>query len=267
MSIHKYSIIALLLCLICFCTACSVEEGCTDPQARNYNPEADRYCCCEYYNLRLKINHSADTSSFAYLTSYADAQGNTYEVRSVSILVSQIQLMDSLGQYFGISDSINIPLITGGVIWLPDDFSIIRPGTFINEIGSFIHLGAYRKIRFLVGLDETASKARAADIVNTQQVLSAGHSAGHYNSSSNTYRFLRWEISRPVSTDPFRYDLSDTVWIELDYPIGVVDGIDTEIPIRVDYSRFFQGVSFADDDSLTIVQKIKNNTRDAFSID
>jgi hypothetical protein len=257
----------LTLPLLLALQSCSRVEGCNDPIARNYDAEADKNCCCEYYKLRFNVEHQVnDSTSLAYLTRYADALGDSFEVKFASLLISEISLIDATGNAFFIEDSVSVPLINGSNSWFLDDFIAIRPGTFINEVGSFTKFGSYSKIRFLVGLEGEAVNADGLDISDTKLPLSANHSSTHYNQPSNVYWFSRWEIIRPTLSDTLRFGVRDTVWVELNYPSMVVDGTNTDIPITVNYLDFFNTISFLNDDSTTVVQKLKINTRNAFSI-
>lgn len=264
----KYIFIIICISLFLVFQSCTRVEGCNDPIAKNYNAEADKNCCCEYYQLRFNIEHTAGGigTTFAYFTAYLDAMGDNYEVKTASILISKVELLTASGEAVGIHDSIFIPLVNGTNSWLRNDFSALRPGTFINDIGNFVELGSYAKIRFLVGLEGDATTTDGLDITDTQHPLSSGHSSGHYDQETNTYWYERWEVIRPSTADTLRFGLRDTLWVELNYPITVTDGNNVNIPLQIDYLHFFENVSFANDDSITIVQKIKDNTRDAFSI-
>lgn len=260
-------LLLLTLPLLAALQSCSRVEGCNDPIAKNYDAEADKNCCCEYYKLRFNLAHQVnDSTSLAYFTRYADALGDSFELKFASLLISEIALIDASGNAFFIEDTVLVPLINGNSNWFVDDFIAIRPGTFINEVGNFTQFGSYNKIRFLVGLQGEAVNADGLDISDTQFPLSASHSAAHYNQNSNSYWFSRWEIIRPTLSDTLRFGVRDTVWVELNYTAAVVDGANTDIPIAVNYLDFFNNISFMNDDSTSVVQKIKTNTRNAFSI-
>ena len=87
-----------------------------------------------------------------------------------------------------------------------------------------------------------------------------------FDANSNTFNYGKWEIINTNTSDTSFYKIADTVWIEL--PINVVakDGFDTRIPLRLNYSILFEGISFTNDNQVLIEQKIKNNLRNAFSI-
>jgi len=248
--------------------SCGRVEGCNDPLAKNYNAEADKTCCCEYYQLRFDIAHVSDSmaTTFSALAPYSDADGNIYQVKSAALLLSSVSLIRSNGTSAEVGDSVMLPLQSSTSGWFRDDFSVLRPGTFINKIGNFTNFGPYEKVRFLVGLVANAAQTKGEDMSDANHPLAASNSIGMYDLNSSTYNFGRWEIIKSTLSDTVFYSLKDTVWVELPYNVVAVDGIDTKIPIQFNYSRLFEGISFVSDDSSTVVQKIKNNTRYAFSI-
>jgi len=259
-------LLRILFCatLLSVFVSCAGVEGCTDPLAENFDPEADKDCCCKYYQLRFDLNHSIDTSGtpFSLLNFYNDAAGAPYQIKSSALLISDVALLKADGTAFYISDSILTTLQNGSSSWLRDDFFYLKPGTFISDIGSFTSFGDYSKVRFLVGLSGTAAQSDGTALAATHP-LSAGNA--FYNSASGRYRSGRWEIIKNV-TDTTLYELTDTVWVEMDYPLSCKDGFDTVLPLGFNYTALLQDVVFASDDSIAVIQKLKNNVRNAFYI-
>jgi hypothetical protein len=262
----KMLMLRLFFCVSLFLAfvSCARVEGCMDPIAKNFDPEADKNCCCQYYQLRFDIDHSIDTfgTDFNLLNFYSDAAAAAYQIKSSALLISDISLVKADGTAFYISDSILTTQQNGGSSWLRDDFIYLKPGTFISNIGAFIHYGDYSKVRFLVGLSGVAAQSDGA-VLNTSHPLSSSNA--FYNAVNGSYRSGRWEIIKNV-TDTIVYELSDTIWVELDYPLSCRDGFDTAVPLGFNYSTLMQDVVFATDDSLTVLQKFKNNIRHAFYI-
>jgi hypothetical protein len=252
------------LALISVFVSCTSVEGCTDPVAENFDPEADKNCCCLYYQLRFDIDHSIDTfgTSFNLLNFYTDAAGAAYQIKSSAMLISDVSLIKTDGTAFYVNDSILTTLQNGSSSWLRDDFFYLKPGNFISDVGAFTTFGDYSKVRFLVGLSGTATQSDGA-VLSTTHPLSATNS--FYDATSGRYRSGRWEIIKNV-TDTTLYELTDTVWVELDYPLSSRDGFDTVVPLGFNYSTLMQDIVFATDDSTSVIQKIKNNVRNAFYI-
>ena len=261
------STIIFLLCYLVF-QSCTPVEGCKDPLASNFDPEADKNCCCQYYQLKFEIDHNVDSlgTDFNLLSAYPDADLNFYQVKSSAILISSISLINRSGESFSVIDKIELPLSSGGSELFTNDFNVIKPGTFINSIGGFSSFGDFERLRFLVGLNNSASRANALEIYDNTNPLSYLNSNAFFDANSNTFNYGKWEIINTNTSDTSFYKIADTVWIEL--PINVVakDGLDTRIPLRLNYSILFEGISFTNDNQVLIEQKIKNNLRNAFSI-
>ncbi len=257
--------IFLLLAVYFLLQSCSNVEGCNDPLAKNYNAEADKTCCCEYYQLRFDMAHSIDRlgTDFNLMEFYYDLSGDAYQVKSASILISSVSLIRADGSAVLVKDTVLLTLQDGSSVWTIDDYALLKPGTFVNDIGSFIDFGNYEKVRFLVGLQGIALNTDGTAITASSNPLASAN--GFYNLSNTEYRFGRWELIKNI-TDTTIYELKDTVWIELPYSVTAVDGVDTKIPIGLNYNKLFEGISFVNEDSTAIVQKIKNNTRNAFFI-
>ena len=258
--------IKLLFCLAIVITSvsCAGVEGCNDPLAKNFDAEADKNCCCVYHQLRFDIDHSIDSfgTAFNLMNYYTDAAGAAYQIKSSALLISEISLLKADGTAYQINDSILTTLQNGSSSWLRDDFIYLKPGTFISNIGSFINFGDYAKVRFLVGLRGEAAQSDGA-LLNSAHPLSSNN--GFYDAISGSYRSGRWEFIKNV-TDTTVYELTDTVWVELDYSVSCRDGFDTAVPLGFNYNTLMQDIVFASDDSLSVIQKLKNNIRNAFYI-
>lgn len=258
------SLIVVVLFLGIF-YSCNRVEGCTDPVAENFDAEADKDCCCSYYQLSLAVRHEVnDSTSFNYFSPYLDANNDTFELQRTAFLCSNFELIKADGTVFRVRDSIDVELPNGTQYTLVDDFSTLRPATFVNNIGAFLSYGEYEKLRLLVGLDFPASDVDATVIDDASQPLSNQHSPNFFNGTRYNNAFF--EVILPASEDTVSFEIQDTFWIELNYNVNAADGQDTEIPIAINYLDIFDGISFVNDDSSTVVQKIKNNISDAFSI-
>ncbi len=254
--------LTVILIISNFLLSCSGKEGCNVPYAKNFDPEADKNCCCEYYKLRFDMQHVIDSfnAPFRLFDFYQDASSDAFQVKSISMLISNVSLVKNDGSEYFVEDSLLLPKITGSSAWFRDDFTILRPETFINNIGSFTDLDDYVKIRFIIG---NLNSVIDGSSVNSSHPLSLN--SGFYDSENSDYRSARFQIIKNIS-DTVQYYLKDTVWVELDYNISAIDGTDSKIPLSLNYVKLFENISFITDDSSQIVQKFKNNTKNAFFI-
>jgi hypothetical protein len=264
----KLTLILLSACSLFFLVSCAGVEACSDPLARNFDAEADVNCCCQYFQLRFNISQEIDTSGteLVLLNAYPDAAGDFFQIKNAVILLSAVKLIDGSGNKKEIDNQIEIPLINGSSVWVKNDFTLIRPGTFIENIGDFTSFADYDSIQFLIGLNEVLNNADASKITDSDNPLSINNPAAIYDSNSGSYSFGKWEIIKSNIADTTIYSLNDKILIQLPIQVSARDGVDTEISIRLNYAKIFEGISFQNDDALTVIQKIKTNLPNAFSV-
>lgn len=251
------------LLFVCSWQACDTPtDGCTDPIAQNFNPEADKDCCCAYYQLKLSTQYLAnDSSALELLSSYANPSGNdSFQVQSARLLLSDIQLINNAGQAFGIEDSILLTLGSASTANAADDFMDALSGQFVLTAGKFTHLGNYTAVAFSVGLAPQWQTASQSALPDAHALLS------FYSATDQRYRAQRWSVVRNATQDTLSYEVSDTTRIVLAINKTVVDGADTAIPINILYDKLWQGIDWYNDDSLSVVQKLKTNSHNAFVI-
>lgn len=239
-------------------------EGCTDPIAKNYNAEADKDCCCEYYQLRWSLRHrNSDSTSVALQTSYPNIGGDSFQVQSVKFLVYDVVFIKNNGDMVGIDDSLDVPFFSTYTLRYADDFTGITPSNFLIEIGKFTTLDTFAALRFSLGLAPDFESANPADVEDTH-ILS--DSMGYYSAALQRYVGQSFSIFLPATGNTRSIRLTDSLHVHLPYSTVVEDGSDVVVPIDIRYDRLWQGIDWVNDDSLTIVQKIKTNTKDAFQL-
>ncbi|WCL80670.1 hypothetical protein PPO43_11890 [Saprospira sp. CCB-QB6] len=256
----KYLFAALGLLFLA--TACDLEEGCTDPTAENYAPEADTDCCCEYFGLRLNRSGLwADTSSFSWSSKYPDMQGDSFQLEQFRFFVSSFALRDHDGQWWRVQDSLLYPLANGSSRYLASDIAIWRNNSFLYDLGRFDQAREFDRLRFLVGADPNWSDLAPSQI-ESSLALSSNFTASLYE--NGTYRSA--EMQAVLGLDSSQYVLSDTVWVEL--PLALSGSFDENLSLSLalDYSDLLRGVAFNRDDSSQIVQQIRQNMANAFQI-
>ena len=145
--------VLLALCTFTFTlSGCKKEEGCTNPVATNYNPDAeedDGSCILpeedEHIHMSLNFSHWVDGEAVTFDSiRYTNEAGNQYSVETLRYFISNVVLHSASGDV----------LVDGE--WYVDAED---PSTLNQELGQDIEHGDYTGISFLFGLDSTKNMA------------------------------------------------------------------------------------------------------------
>jgi hypothetical protein len=125
-------------------TSCKKNEGCTDPNATNYDPDADKDCCCEY-----APENTEQTTVI---------NGETYHVLSGTISSSRTLTSDRRWLLSGgvfVASSATLSIDAGTRIYAADDattpfLSIMRGGR-INAVGTAASPIVFTTIKTITG--------------------------------------------------------------------------------------------------------------------
>lgn len=234
------------------------------PSARNFNPEADKDCCCQYFQLQLELEHSSDTAgnSLNLNSPYLDDFGTAYIPTDLQLLISRPRLVDNLGQEHGIQDSAIYTLWDNSRMALWNGPAVLNPNNRTVQLGRFDRAGRYERLRFELGLPT------AWEQVNNS-LLPSGHplrNAALYSDSLRRYYSHSLSLILPNIQDTFTLILQENNLIDLPIDLLVEDGRNASIGLRIGYLDLFSGVDFARDDRASIRQKIRDNTPNIFRI-
>jgi len=110
-------------------TSCKKKEGCTDPTATNYDPDADKDCCCEYVTPESEPTQTINGETYYVLN------GNIASNRS---LVASRKYLISGGLF--VASGATLTIEEGTRIYAADDgttpFLSIQRGGRINAVGT-----------------------------------------------------------------------------------------------------------------------------------
>jgi hypothetical protein len=159
--------VILLFCgiLVIFSSCYEPREGCLDVKANNFDPSADISCrqaCCTYPSLQWQCRHLVGPSNFSSDTAISDINGVPYRLVDCKILVSQVQLLDAVGNFYSIADSVTLTL-SGNTLKLPDDMQIVGNSAFNYTFGSFQINQTFTGMRFTVGLPLNIAGSKPTD--------------------------------------------------------------------------------------------------------
>lgn len=263
----------LLLLSLMLASACyRGKEACLDPSARNFDAEADRNCCCQYYRLQIKLQHlmemNGDTLPFAFGNAYLDAAGDTFRVTALPFLLSDLRLVRADGSEMGVRGRILLETANGAVE-VPNSFVIADAGTLVADFGDVSDLGSFERLRFYVGLPANINQTDGN--LPAEHPLSALNTRGLYRSIDEGYTFFRPDVRIGADTSNTLFPVyGNASLVAIDLPFAqtyaLLDGMDARLDVDIFYSTLFSGISFQQDDSATVANKLLANTPNTFRI-
>ncbi|MBC8173083.1 MAG: hypothetical protein H7X71_04180 [Chitinophagales bacterium] len=257
----RYPII--VLCAL-FLASCTKKEGCTDELATNFDPEAEKDCCCEYAS---EVNFDLEMHLHQFVGSDSLVEGNTYLINGVATKMDIVQFYIS-----------NIRLVddAGNETVAAGTYLLAKPETDDYEIGSF-PAASFSKIRFDVGIDSVTNHADPS-LYTADNPLSFQSPSMHWSWSMG-YIFLM--VTGEIDTDdngtlddPMQAHLGKDEYlaeVEIDYPFTAPAGSSSTIHLNVDWALFWSGIDIASDhwthvdDNITLANALKDNIPGMFS--
>lgn len=285
----RLPLIIIHLTLIILYSSCyTPTDGCLDVDATNFDASADESCedCCNYPQLNLSIfhsitaegilgdtciNHSAD-STFNFV------DDNFFQIEDISFYLSDFQIVMPNGDVSEVEDMITLSIYDNIIdqndidTLVKDDFVLIERGQFSYSVGEFRAPGTYAKVKFNVGIS-SALNSTDVDTLATTHPLSSSQEM-HFDSRGAGFIFQNFSVVTDTTqslTETTNFEIgaafTTTIPIELDYVQTFEPGVDVEIPLKINYTTWLQGINFATDSEAAIKTRIVSNTASAFEID
>jgi len=251
-------------------SACQKQvEGCTQPIARNYNPEADKDCCCQFYNLELGLKHlAADSVGFFSLNSpFELLSGQFITPLSFSLLLSDIQLISDNNQSFSVNDSSEYVFNNGVRTTIANDFVRLSPNAFVAAVGKFTRLDTFTRLAFTVGLDNRLAQIYPDNISSSTNPLSLSASPLLYDSINARYNTAAFRLAINGTTDTVALAFPTNVRIELPCNVVAIDGRNTRVNLNIYYATLFESIDFQTHSADTIKARFERNLNRCFQIE
>ncbi len=258
-----------ILCLLVLPSCLEKEEGCRDVNATNFAADAERDCenCCTYPNITFEIDHAVQQTDIDTFLRYGDTimfEDKILYFLETSFYINGVSL-NGTDQTIVISDQITLTDRAENTNLITDDIAIISRdiNSFSYDIGSFSGQGNYEELNFQLGLTPVQAATDPSTIATTHPLSSSN---GLFSLPDSNYVFTRLRLVNVVNDDTLQYDLTTPVNITLPYEVTVNRGFDVDIPIKVNYLKWIEGINFADNPNTTNAI-IVGNLANAFSID
>ncbi len=267
MSIGRLFVVVFGLLLL---ASCNRVEGCLEADASNFDPSADKNCCCEYPKLTLQIYPVVGTTSFVKTDTLSDFSGNKYLIEDLHLYLSQFKMTAPNGVSTGVSDSLTLTLedATGNsyeekiedgyVLWDSDNSSY--------EVGTFRNFAEFSGLEFFVGVDSAINFIPPATFEEEHALYIQEPSM--YEENDNSYLFIRAEVQIIGESVPRVYKIyGEEAFkrIEVAYAITGNQSFDTQLELNADVGVMFNSVDFLTNNENIIHQKIVDNLDSVFS--
>lgn len=272
----------LILCWLSLQGCYEPVEGCLDVQASNFDVDADEPCadCCEYPDLRLDFQHKyvkgERVENLIFDDSvYYDVNGLPFRLNSIRFFLSELHLVRADGMEVGIEDRLELGVWTESLdtmrVTVEDNYTIVDPAVFgVKEIGKIITSGRFDRLRFNIGLDETANRAVINAFPEEQQDHPLAEEEMYWDFDRG-YIFNRIELVRDTvaGTPPTVLEIGtdqNLTTVELPIDFEALEGFNVSVTLRVDYNIWFRDINVKTDSESTLIQKIVANLADSFSL-
>jgi len=259
-------LVAPLLTFTIF-SACNKPEGCTDPAALNYDPDAEVDKGCEYapdaYAVQMHMHQFINGGALVEGSNYT-INGTVTTMDLAQFYVSGITLVDAQGVEHTAEDV----------------YLLVRPEEEAYSIGNFPP-GDYTKVIFNIGVDSITNHADPS-VYAIGDPLGAQSPSMHWGWSFG-YIFMRIDgevdsdgDSAPDPAGYFEMHVGDDHYlatIELDYNFTIGESNENIVHLEADWDTFFSGVDMVNDntfhgtDNVPLANLVFDNIFNMFSVE
>jgi hypothetical protein len=240
------------------------EEGCLDIKAENFDASADKDCCCDYPDLLMNVQHTFDTISFKLDSAYHYPNGDTFSIKDLYIMVSEVHPLAE-GLPYSISDTINIGVndaLGQELLVLENNFATLCPTRYTHPIGTFQYPGQYEGVSLRLGVNDEVNR------ILPDSVYISGHPLKSDTDSlwaaDGGYFAMRIQVAPQASNPDVLRDI--TVWSDgytkefnINGNVSAELGYDSNFNIKIDYKTLFDGIDFEADTESLISTKLSDN--------
>ncbi len=244
-------------------SSCTKKEGCTDPNALNYDASAEKDCCCEYattFDLELHLH--------GYVGANALLEGNTYTINGVDTRLDLVQFYVS-----------NIRVVdASGTEFPAENYLLVKPEVNGYDAGA-VEAGSYTALRFDIGIDSLTNHADPS-VYPANDPLGPQFPPMHWSWDAG-YIFIRIDgmADQDLNGTPetaFEMHVgkdANRVAVEIPYAFSAEAGDAFTFHLNVNWNNFFDGVDMTGDitthtsDNLDLTSILVTNINGMFSLE
>ena len=260
------SILIFLCCITWFSSCYESVEGCLDPEATNYEVDADNSCddCCTLPTFSILMSYLVDGQSYT--------DGDTFRVSSQGLMIedfhffiSGIQLFDPEGNEITYEDEFTFYDDLGNGEQVTEDFKFFASNQFRATLEGMRFSGFMDQIQFKIGLEENIN-TYDKDSLDANTELNKVPDE-FYLGSNLGYEFYSFQIRDTL-------DNYMELRVSNDFPLPAVEvilddenirrGFSDQVNLFVDFGSLFDGVDLSAMDEEQVLEIVKNNFPFAF---
>jgi hypothetical protein len=241
-------------------------DGCLDPDATNYDVDADNECedCCTLPTFAILMSYLVDGESYI--------QGNSFRVSQEGLImedfhffISDIKLIDPEGNEINYEDDFLIYDNNRSGESIKDDFKYFASNQFRGTLEGLRYSGIIEEISFNIGLTERINNYNKDSLEVNTELSRAPDSI--YVSVDEGYEFYAFQIRDTMNSNvnlrvPAAYPLVG-VSINLEGE-EVRRGFNDDVNLFIDFGVLFDGINLTTMSEEEILLQIKNNFPFAF---
>ncbi|NNF34664.1 MAG: hypothetical protein HKN68_11170 [Saprospiraceae bacterium] len=254
----------LLLSLITSCYE-SV-DGCLDPEATNYDVNADNDCddCCILPSFNILMSYLVDGESYIDGNSFRVSQQGLM-IEDFHFFISDISLIDPDGNEVDYEDEFLIYDQSQSGENITEDFKYFASNQFRGTLENIRYSGFINEIRFNIGLTERINSYDKDSLEVNTELSKAPDSV--YVSIQEGYEFYSFQIRDTIENsieirETDAYPLPE-INVILD-DVEIRRGFNDELNLFIDFGLLFDGINLREMNESEVLMTIIDNFPGSF---
>lgn len=241
------------------------EEGCLDAEAVNFDVTADDDCCCQYPKLVLRMSHVYGEDALSFGADLTNDLNSPFEILSVQYYLSGFNLIDESNNSFSTTSTISLPQLSGDDVVTTNDIKLITRSVFVDTIGFFPTYGTYEKLEFEIGVKDAAQNTDPEKVDESYPLATQTDPMWDEDNLYVATKILLKPDTTSTSSDTLTINIFENTLVTLDSQLELSRATHINLNLKADYSIWFNGIDFQNDDEQAIIDKIKINLASSLS--
>jgi hypothetical protein len=219
-------------------------EGCLDIKATNFSISATKQCddnCCVYPNLIVRADYVVDSKKFNQDT-ITLSTNEKLKLLQVQFYLSDFQLFTDKKEKYTPLDSFSLIREKDTLRLINNIALLAKTNGFDFNLGSFKGTGIFKEVRFKVGLNDTFKMAVPSKMPSSHPLSTKSDSM--YLNATKQYIFNKIVFAKGQQfKDTVSLFITQAKDLSIVKNLSITEGFDAVIPLKINYLRFFDGVT------------------------